>query len=53
MVPGLLAEIERVVKVLISKIQRPTKSTSYRIQRKMRSTTGQKLRFDIFSLCQS
>lgn len=30
---GLLAEIERVVKVLSSKMQRPTQSTTYQTER--------------------
>lgn len=42
MMPGLLAEIERVVKVLTSRMPRPTQSTSYRTERKNRKA-GQKL----------
>lgn len=42
MMPGLLAEIERVVNVLTSRMPRPTHSTSYRIQRKRRGTTGER-----------
>lgn len=34
--PGLLAEIERVVKVLISRMPRPTQSTSYTTERERR-----------------
>lgn len=33
LLPGLLAEIERVVKVLSSKMQRPTQSTTYQTER--------------------
>lgn len=33
LVPGLRAEIDRVVKVLTSRMPRPTKSTSYRIEK--------------------
>lgn len=34
LLPGPLAEIERVVKVLSSKMQRPTQRTTYRTEKK-------------------
>lgn len=37
LVPGPLADIERVVKVLTSRMPRPTQSTSYRTQSKSRA----------------
>lgn len=48
--PGLLAEIERVVKVLSSRMQRPTQSTNYRTQRKMSRAAAQKLLTDIVNV---
>lgn len=45
---GLLAEMERVVKVLMSRMQRPTKSTSYRTGNMLRNTTCYKLCTDKF-----
>lgn len=46
LLPGLLAEIERVVKVLSSKMQRPTQSTTYRTEREdalgIRSVSSEK-----------
>lgn len=45
---GLLAEIESVVKVLISRMQRPTQSTSCRTQTNNLSARGQNLGSDTF-----